>query len=188
MEKNFNLNKYLQSYITQADVFNEEECKYLINFAENKTEKTSILPDNNFYGANAKVIPVENKEMSNIINSKLSQFINNINSRYYNFKISELKELQIIKVSENDFSDLHYDIGKGIKSTRKLSMIVFLSKIDDYSGGQITFSLVGPEINARIQKHGSMLLFPSIKPYMSEPVLKGTRYTLVGWMHGDPFV
>ena len=34
---------------------------------------------------------------------------------------------------------------------------------------------------------GSMILFPSYLVHRVLPITKGTRYAIVGWMHGDSF-
>jgi predicted 2-oxoglutarate/Fe(II)-dependent dioxygenase YbiX len=75
-----------------------------------------------------------------------------------------------------------------LNCTRKLNILIFLSKPEDYEGGQVSFNLAEltgiPDI---IQEQGSMVIFPSYLPHCVKKVTKGLRYSLSAMIHGDSF-
>ena len=71
---------------------------------------------------------------------------------------------------------------------RKLSMIVQLSKPENYEGGDLRFNLrgldsclddnlMGPP--PEFKQQGSIVIFPSFLWHKVEPITKGIRYSLV---------
>ena len=69
-------------------------------------------------------------------------------------------------------------------NTRKLSMSIILNS--DFEGG-------GFEIRNKYDRvpkleEGSIIVFPSFIEHRITPVTKGTRYSLVAWFVGPPFV
>ena len=99
--------------------------------------------------------------------------------------------------------DWHIDVGPGpIPSMRKHSNSILLNP-GEYEGGdfitKIGRSDVGFEKNwikaAEIQQPslpvedmiGTMILFPSYILHRVDAVTKGTRYSMVGWAHGNSF-
>ena len=87
----------------------------------------------------------------------------------------------------------HYDwhTDSGVKpnpngKVRKLSMTVALVDGDQYEGGD--FEIIGlKEPLPRLEK-GTIIVFPSFIDHRVTPVTKGTRYSLVTWFVGPPFV
>ena len=75
-------------------------------------------------------------------------------------------------------------MGPGIHETRKLSFIIGLSPAESYEGGEITFK-VGPSDTSIKLEQGNMIVFPSFILHKVEPVTKGERYVLVGWLRGN---
>ena len=86
----------------------------------------------------------------------------------------------------NDIVDRTYFQGNGsydIFSMRKISYSILLN--DDYEGG-------GLEIRARpfnevSNEPGTGSFFPSYILHKVDSVISGTRFALVGWVHGQPF-
>lgn len=108
-----------------------------------------------------------------------------IANREYNFNLSGLLERpQLLQYkSPSNGYDWHLDIGNGDSSTRKISVSIPLN--DDYEGGDIAFFSQGqvsvkPDI-------GQVVTFPSFLPHKIMPVTKGTRWSLVCWVSGEPF-
>jgi len=78
---------------------------------------------------------------------------------------------------------------------RKLSCIISLSDPEDYKGGDLDFSFYNsPEEETSIHKceeikpQGSIVVFPSYIWHRVQPVTKGTRYSLVAWGLGNPYI
>lgn len=66
---------------------------------------------------------------------------------------------------------------------RKLSFVLQLSDPKDYDGG--TFEMVGDPLPAgAFTKQGDALIFRSGLKHRVLPVTRGTRYSLVTWVHG----
>ena len=75
----------------------------------------------------------------------------------------------------------HFDGPTG--SGRSVSAIVYLN--DEYEGGHVEFT----NFNIKIKpKPGMLLLFPSNYAYthIAHPVVSGTKYAIVTWMHDRP--
>jgi len=72
---------------------------------------------------------------------------------------------------------------------RKLSMSIILN--DNFEGGAFEFASYGREectITPVEAGAGSIIIFPSSMEHRVAPVTKGTRYSLVTWFVGPPFV
>jgi PKHD-type hydroxylase len=87
--------------------------------------------------------------------------------------------------------DWHMDVGPGpIPSMRKISYSVLLNA-GEYEGGELAFHIgrsMDPHPGQNDKKAlGHMLLFPSYMTHCVTPMVKGTRYAIVGWTHGNSF-
>lgn len=71
------------------------------------------------------------------------------------------------------------------ESERKLSFSIQLSDPNSYQGGDLEFLPDMPGIYKRAQ--GSLLIFPSYLTHRVSAVTQGTRYVIVGWIHGPMF-
>lgn len=72
---------------------------------------------------------------------------------------------------------------------RKLSMSLILN--DNFDGGEFEFASYGKEkceITPIEVAAGSVIVFPSSMEHRVAPVTKGTRYSVVCWFLGPPFV
>jgi PKHD-type hydroxylase len=77
---------------------------------------------------------------------------------------------------------------------RKISVTISLSKPETYAGGNLRFDF-GPHYAGEryhtceeIRPQGSIIVFPSHIYHQVTPVTSGTRYSLVAWIIGHPFV
>lgn len=77
---------------------------------------------------------------------------------------------------------------------RKLSVTIQLSDSKDYSGGELEFDFRNTKDNKSKQickagkERGTIVVFPSFLWHRVRPVTKGTRYSLVMWSLGAPFI
>ena len=80
-----------------------------------------------------------------------------------------------------------------IGKVRKLSLTINLNEPEDYEGGNLKFDFGPHNENTRfyecteIRPQGSMIVFPSFVYHQVTPITKGTRYSLVLWVLGEPF-
>ena len=67
---------------------------------------------------------------------------------------------------------------------RKLSMTIILN--DEFEGGE--FELLGHQKPVEENGMGTVIIFPSYMVHRVRPITSGTRYSLVAWICGEPFV
>ena len=72
-------------------------------------------------------------------------------------------------------------------------MTLCLNDATEYEGGEFEFDFkdktkTDPIVCEQIKKKGSIIVFPSFVWHRVKPVTKGTRYSLVAWNLGKPFV
>ena len=94
-------------------------------------------------------------------------------------------EIELIRYASGDFFDWHVDVASsdGI-NWRKLTFSVQLSEPEDYAGGTLEFC--GTDQSAASRERGTLIAFPSFCMHRVQPVTRGIRYALVGWLYGPP--
>ncbi len=88
------------------------------------------------------------------------------------------------KAEEQGHYDWHFDYGKEY-SNRKISFSLQLSDPSEYDGGHLEIAGINPDEATR--KKGTLIMFPSYVRHRVTPVTRGTRYCVVGWVHGPHF-
>ena len=76
---------------------------------------------------------------------------------------------------------------------RKLSAVVALTDAQDYTGGELNFDFRNETkkriyLCEEIKRRGTIIVFPSFVWHKVNPVTQGTRYSLVMWSLGKPYV
>lgn len=80
----------------------------------------------------------------------------------------------------------HVDVGGGMLSTRKISIVVQLDGPEDYEGGDFQVKRgAGEETFPKIK--GAVMMFPSYMLHRVTPVTAGLRRTAVLWATGPSF-
>ena len=105
------------------------------------------------------------------------------NHETWKFDVTNGGQCEYLKYNESGHFISHRDafledFGKEI---RKLTVVLFLN--NDYEGGKF---YVGYE-NKRVypkQDPGDVVVFPSFLVHGVEPIIKGTRRSIVTWIHG----
>ena len=73
----------------------------------------------------------------------------------------------------------------------KISYSILLNP-GEYTGGELAFRVGRTEAPHPGQNDpkaiGNFLVFPSYLMHSVTPVTKGTRYAVVGWLHGNSFI
>jgi len=169
----------------KQDTIKEEE---LLNLKKNKR-------DSNIVWLDEKWIYKELHPYINIANqnagwnfqwdfSEQCQFTKYELNQYYGWHCDSFYEPYA-----NDHNNLNFR-GK----IRKLSMTVCLSDEKDYKGGEFEFQPrseddPNPSIECKeVRQKGSIVVFPSFVWHRVKPVTEGTRYSLVMWSLGRPFI
>jgi PKHD-type hydroxylase len=113
------------------------------------------------------------------------------NGHAYGFDLQQMVSLQLTEYNEEYQG--HYDWHEDLdwKSPRpfqrKLSLVVQLSRPDEYEGGQLELAQDNPTNPAEFRGRGTAILFPAFLRHRVSPVTRGTRYSLVSWMEGPNF-
>lgn len=79
-----------------------------------------------------------------------------------------------------------------IGKVRKLSMSINLSPPNSYEGGDFEIEYSEGHYREKrtisdMKNQGSVIVFPSFTPHCVMPITKGTRYSIVVWMLGEPW-
>jgi PKHD-type hydroxylase len=174
------------AYIEQ--LFTKEECEQIITLGESLLPKTAeVVSGVQTEIRDSKVSWILPSKNSESIFQKLTDAVNVVNEKYFNFDLDGFSEgLQFTKYeAPSGKYDLHIDkIYK--QATRKLSVVVQLSDPDEYEGGKLDIQ-TSNEPHSMVRRQGHAVLFPSYILHGVTPVTKGTRYSLVAWLTGPQF-
>lgn len=122
---------------------------------------------------------------------RIMDIIININDHHFGFDLNHFEPLQFASYdsSRAEFYGKHMDCTFGVAhktASRKLSITVQLCSEDEYAGGELLLYQTGEAIVAPKRK-GQLIIFPSFIMHEVTPVTRGTRYSLVTWVHGPLF-
>jgi len=144
----------------------------------------------------------------------LNPFINHANlNAGWNFQWDWTEACQITKYKKNQFYNWHIDQFQDPypsdhkymshqNKIRKLSTVVSLSDGSEYKGGdfEMDFRNKRPtgkgkakdvsniDVIKSLREKGTVIVFPSFVWHRVTPVLSGTRYSLVAWSIGKPYI
>jgi PKHD-type hydroxylase len=126
-------------------------------------------------------------EANKWIFERITGAIITINRQFWNFELSRIETLQYSEYGVGQFYKPHIDMmyqGPS-RAIRKLSFTVQLTDPSEYEGGDV---VIKSGHNAPIHKDvGTINFFPSYILHEVEPITKGTRHALVGWITGPAF-
>ena len=120
--------------------------------------------------------------------TRILELMKQANEARFKFDVSGFMNYDapmIMEYSKGCHYDWHIDVGKAVPN-RKLSYTIQLSKPDDYEGGDLEF--LGTETNTEaFRQQGTCIIFPSFLAHKVTKVKNGTRYAVVGWVHGPTY-
>tara|TARA_S200000501_G_C20837704_1_gene750148 strand:+ start:1331 stop:1951 length:621 start_codon:yes stop_codon:yes gene_type:complete len=188
-------------------------CDDLITYGEQKTQEIAMTGNQLQAPKNkqdfAKLYKTRNSSVCWLeepwIYNAIMPFVKEANQQAgWNFEYSISESCQWTKYAETQHYTWHVDqFKKPIDRPgtpfygliRKLSVTVSLAEGDTYEGGDLEFDLrnngdstpnIIKSLDAR--KKGSIIVFPSFLWHRVAPVTKGTRYSLVIWSLGKPYL
>jgi len=196
-------------YFTMQDVFTQDECQKIIHLAKTTGKNTTgkIGGNGKDYGLPLHVDEeIRKTELfffsEQWVYDKLMPHMAHINRESgWNFSLSKFEALQLGIYSTGGHYDWHIDenpypydakAGPFEGLVRKLSFSVLLND-NEYTGGDFEIEDQLPGYNPRstiveeLNTAGSMIVFPSFTPHKVHPVTSGIRYSLVGWICGQPW-
>lgn len=90
------------------------------------------------------------------------------------------------KKSKDPVQDWQVDLGDAFTASRKLCFILQLSDPKTYEGGDIVLHNV-PRNEDGYRAQGTLIVFPAYWLHKVSNVTKGTRHSIMGWVHGNSF-
>ena len=103
------------------------------------------------------------------------------NDKHYQFAISDLQQLQILRYKPMQWFKWHFDTYDG--SYRKLTMVINLSDPSTYLGGGLQVE-ADWENGDKSSVQGAASFFPSWIKHRARAPLFGERWVLVAWITG----
>lgn len=176
-------------WLVFENYFTQDECDKIIALGQSHVLKQGRIRNDELDRElrKSQVCYIKCTPESSWVFEKADQLLRLCNKKIYNFKLTGFyRSLQFTEYKEGgDHYVWHQDLGPGKQSTRKLSFTIQLSGPDDYIGGELEF----PHMLSRAvsKSRGTVIVFPAYELHGVRPVVSGTRYSLVGWMHGPHF-
>ena len=188
----------LDKTATSSKLFTQKECEKVIELAktweadeggiQTKNHEEEFVTNADYRNCMIYTPPMENQESWLWIGQKISEEIYKFNSdKGWKFDLIGMAERpMMMEYSEGVGKyDWHIDLGPGkVPSTRKIAYSLILN--DDYEGGELQFQTGRDPIIPKTQQ-GSMVFFPTYFCHRVTMITKGTRYAIVGWIHGNSF-
>lgn len=120
----------------------------------------------------------------------VQEFVTSCNERFYGFNIQGFEHFKYMVYDEiGSHHKNRIDAGEMIESSsqRKLGFVLQLSDQDSYEGGDFEFFRVADIYQPIPRNAGCIALYSSFAPYRVQPIIKGKRQCIVGWVYGPPF-
>lgn len=174
-------------YVWFEKIFSDRELDYLQSMTKLAEEPASLMSGENTSVRRTRVSWLYNSEKDSWLFEKLSDLVTNTNCRHYHFDLTgfyEAAQLTNYVSSDHGTYDWHTDRGPG--PHRKLSIVVQLSDPCDYDGGELQLHHATHIETVRKQR-GFVTIFPSYILHRVTPVTRGTRQSVVLWVHGPNF-
>jgi PKHD-type hydroxylase len=140
---------------------------------------------------NTDVFFLQDSEHFESVFANVTAAVHQANAAHFKYSISYLEPLQfsVYRAETSGHYDIHVDNSfrnpKG--NNRKISFSVLLNDPSEFDGGELCLHYTSKPIVVNLQK-GQMALFPSYMPHSVQPVTRGVRKSLVGWVCGPNFV
>ena len=119
----------------------------------------------------------------------MQSFATRVNETW-NFDLTDADPLQYALYRKNDFFECHKDMLRvRNKPIRKISVVLQLSRPQDYTGGTLQFfdEDAGLVTSEAFAQQGSVAVFASLLRHRVTPVKHGERRSLTAWFKGPPF-
>ena len=121
---------------------------------------------------------------------ELSNIIRDVNERYWKYNIRGWESMQYFNYDVGDHFTWHIDTEPTPQkdTQRKISFSLGISHAHEYEGGELEVLMGGHNpLKVKLRKN-DMIIFNSFLLHRVTPITKGTRKTLVGFVHGPNFV
>lgn len=179
-------------YCFYANTFTPEECAKIVAMAPPEMQTATVGTESNQrVDTGIRVSDVHWMDWSpetDWIYQKLSTVAQDAAQKFLPMQISGFEEqLQLTRYDgdKQGHYGWHQDVGGQGSSVRKLSMVILLTDRSEFEGGDLEMFGLGP---LKELQQGTVICFPSYEQHQVVPVTKGTRYSLVAWVSGPPWM
>ena len=176
-------------YAYANNVLTKKECEDLVFFAKSIDPEEATLGTNNNINHDIRKNKVRwlqpHSEIQDVYR-KITDAVVSLNKDFFKFKLYGIYEcLQFTTYGKDEKYIKHTD--RLFRSViRKLSFSIQLTDPKEYDGGDLV--LYDSDIQTKMKKdQGTIIVFPSFIPHEVQPVTKGERDALVGWITGPNF-
>lgn len=147
------------------------------------------------YQRKAKLHFIQNPDLNTQwIYDKMNVLIGYYNDTLFDFDLVGYDYMQYAEYGVGGHQRFHNDIRYNFdpayisENFRKLTCVLMLSDPSEYEGGEFLLNLSNEQGALRFKpKKGEVIMFPSYFSHQVNPVLSGTRKTLVVWPLGPKF-
>ena len=179
-------------FFVSNSIFSSDECEEIIKIGYSKDFSyqqniDKIVNKEIFNSKISNIFPEEEKV--DFVYKRLRSLVISTNISIWNYNIYDFGEpIKFTEYNENDKSStcVHSDLGSGLATYRKLTVIVQLSDEDSYEGGDV-YIQQNNKLILVTRKKGSVIIFPSFLMHCVKPVTKGIRNSIVLFVYGPPF-
>ena len=168
------------------------ECAYIITECVPFLEKGNFAKPKNFFSLgnifpslvrNSKVSWVYPESNLSFLMQKVINILLQEIEEYFYIPCKTIENIQFTQYEFLNHYSYHMDSGpEEIPAKRLLSATVELTNPSEYWGGQLKIKIGNEGMNAP-KEQGNLTIFPSCLQHKVTPVFKGTRYSLVIWVH-----
>ena len=186
------------SWCYQDNIFTDNELSYLTGYFSNQQLfEGEIGPKNELKSdvRRSKINFMNWDPNHKWIFDRFNNLIDSINNEYYNFDLLGYEHIQYSEYREKENGEYNFHMDMAFDSSdhyptfpRKLSLAMLLNEPEkDFLGGGFEINF-GPEDTAKIPtKKNRAIIFPSFLIHKVNPVIRGTRKSLVIWVIGPKF-
>jgi PKHD-type hydroxylase len=173
--------------INKSKLFSKEECDTILSTSciEELWLPSTVVGNTNFHQSKRQKLRGDTAGFPFL---NIRDVTKNANIEIYDFSLLGIIDQdfpQVFKYSETDFYKMHVDLNP-MAPSRKLTFIINLSDPAECTGGNIEFLNVDTTAMS-IEEQGSCLIFPSYTPYSISPITVGSKYFIIGHVHGALF-
>ena len=182
-----NNDKQLLNYYWFHQGFTESECQRIISLAQKKYEQkggTTFGAGGEYRKSTVRWLPPSLS--TEWIYQKLKGFVKEANG-IFSLDLTGFTEYLQFTEYEGVGAKYGYHVDVGPNNWhRKLSIVVQLTRPEEYTGGDLNISTGGNVMTAP-KDIGNVILFPSFLQHEVLPLESGNRYSLVSWVSGPPW-
>lgn len=185
-------NLFNEPFAWSTDTFSNEELDLIVRLGKELPMQDAGVNNTGIASLDtrrSKISWIKPEINTEFIFRRVAEIVNRLNDNFYKYDLTEMEDIQFSEYDESYQGMYANHTDDGFEGYgRKLSFSLQLSDEDEYEGGDLLFYRF--KANSPLyapKKKGMIVIFPSWTIHEVAPVTKGTRYSLVGWVHGPNF-